>query len=125
MSASEESLALLRSIDGSLKQLVRLMTTSKPKETAPDSDLDSKFGDPVIKAADPRDWSGPSQKGKHFSECSPEYLELVAKRFDYFADKAEQTNEEYNGKLVAPYKRRDAARAAGGPLAFVRGGSER
>lgn len=112
--ASDEGLTLLRSIDASLKQLVGLMKVSKPKEIAPDSDLDSQYGDPVIKAADPRDWTGPSQKGKRFSECSSEYLEMVASRLDFFAEKEEREGKTSStGKLVAPYTRRDAARARG------------
>jgi hypothetical protein len=90
---STEAIALLKSIDATLKQLLALSKTNKPIEIAPDADLDGQYGDPIVKAQDPRDWTGPSQKGKHFSECSSEYLELVAKRLDFFAEKAESTNE--------------------------------
>lgn len=114
MAAGEEVVALLKSIDASLKTLVARSKTAAPKEVAPDSDLDGAYGDPIIKAADPRDWTGPSQKGKRFSECSSEYLMLVADRLDYFAEKAEQEGTlTSNGKPVAPFNRRDAARARG------------
>lgn len=114
MLASDETLALLRSIDASLKQLLAVSKVSKPKEIAPDSDLDGQYGDPIVKAADPRDWTGPTQKGKRFSECSSEYLELVASRLDYFADQAEKENKlTSTGKPVAPFNRREAARARG------------
>jgi len=114
MSASDEVVTLLKSIDGSLKALLAISKTSTPKEVATDSDLDSQYGDPVIKASDPRDWTGPSQKGKRFSQCSSEYLMLVADRLDYFADKAEKEGATTStGKPVAPYNRRDAARARG------------
>lgn len=112
--ASEDALTLLRSIDASLKQLVSLLKVAKPKEIAPDSDLDSQYGDPMVKAKDPRDWTGPPQKGKRFSECSSEYLELVASRLDFFAEQAEREGKmASNGKPEAPYRRRDAARARG------------
>jgi hypothetical protein len=112
--ASDAALDLLRSIDVSLKQLVRLMTVAKPKEIAPNSDLDGKYGDPIVNAKDPRDWTGPSMKGRRFSECSSEYLEMVASRLDFFAEKAEAEGKlASNGKPEAPYRRRDAARARG------------
>lgn len=111
---STEALDILRSIDSTLKQLLALSKVAKPKEVASDSDLDGKYGDPEIKAADPRDWTGPSMKGRKFSECSSEYLMLVADRFDYFAEVAERENKVTNtGKPLAPYNRRDAARARG------------
>jgi hypothetical protein len=111
---SSEAIDILRSIDASLKQLLALSRVAKPKDIAPDSDLDGKWGDPIVKASDPRDWTGPSQKGKPFSQCSSEYLEMVASRLDYFADQAEKENKlTSGGKPVAPYNRRDAARARG------------
>lgn len=115
MSATgEEAVALLKSIDQSLKLLVGLMKVAKPKEIAGDSDLDSQYGDPIVNAKDPRDWTGPTQKGKRFSQCSSEYLELLASRLDFFADIAEKEGKTTAaGKPVAPYNRRDAARARG------------
>lgn len=111
---SDEALTLLRSIDATLKQLLALSKTAKPKEIAPASDLDGQYGDPIVKAKDPRDWTGPPQKGKRFSECSSEYLELLAARMDFFAEKAERENKlTTSGKPEAPYIRRDAARARG------------
>lgn len=114
MAAGEDALAVLRSIDATLKALLAQTRMAKPKELASDSDLDGQYGDPIVKAADPRDWAGPSQKGKRFSECSSEYLNLVADRLDYFADVAERENKlTSTGKPVAPFNRKDAARARG------------
>lgn len=112
---SVEALELLRSIDASLKQLLKLSKarTAAPKAVASDKDLDGKYGNPPVKF-NPRDWTGPSFKGRTLSECPPEFLELLAQTFDYFAEKAEQNNERAsNGKPVADYKRTDAARARG------------
>lgn len=120
MAAGEDAIAVLRSIDATLKAMLTLaqQRTAKaravaPKDIASDRDLDGKYGDPVVNTKDPRDWMGPTMKGYRFSECPADYLDLLADRFDYFAQKAEDTNEEYNGKPVAPYRRKDAARARG------------
>lgn len=113
MSASEETLALLRSIDASLKLLVKQQAVSAPKAVADDRDLDSKYGDPLVKFM-PRDWSGPSYKNRAMSECPPELLDMLAETFDYFAQKAAEADERTDaGKPVADFKRKDAARARG------------
>lgn len=114
MASSEEAVALLRSIDSSLKHLVKLLAAStKTKVTADDRDLDGQYGNPIVKF-NPRDWTGPSFKGVPMSGCDADFLEMLADTFDYFGDKAEENDERANnGKPVAPYKRRDAARARG------------
>jgi len=124
MAKSDDAVAILTSIDASLKTLVQLAQQRRPSREAParlngstiapDSDLDSPHGDPIIKAKSPRDWNGPSMEGKRLSECPPAYLNLLAQRFDYFAEKAETEGAlASNGKPLAPYNRRDAARARG------------
>ena len=45
--------------------------------------------------------------------CPAEFLDALAEAFDDLAGKADENNETHNGKPVAPYKRRDAARARG------------
>jgi hypothetical protein len=118
-----ETLTVLRSIDLSLRTLVVIaqkkaearVTTAAvaiAPAVASDRDLDGKYGDPEVKF-NPRDWTGEPIKGLHMSACPAEALDMLAETFDYFAQKAEETNEVYNGKLVAPYKRIDAARARG------------
>lgn len=114
-----EAIDLLRSIDGTLKQLLKLSQSrqaAKPKLVASDRDLDGKHGDPEVHF-NPRDWTGPSFKKRRMSECPPDFLELLAQSLDYFGDKAEQADERANnGKPVADYKRLDAARARGWAL---------
>jgi len=112
-----EAILLLKSIDASLKELLALSRGAKrggqsSEVVASDRDLDSTYGDPVVKFH-PRDWNGEDCKGLHFSACPVDFLDMIAETFDYFAAKAEETNELYNGKPVAPYKRKDAARARG------------
>lgn len=114
-----ESIALLKSIDASLKQLVSfaLGRQAAARQAAPaiasDSDLDGKYGNPLLKFK-PRDWTGPSYKDRRFSECPAALLDLVAETLDYFAREAEKKDERTaKGKPVADYKRQDAARARG------------
>ncbi len=76
---------------------------------ASDSDLDGAHGDPVVKAKDPRDWSGEPMRGRKFSECPPAYLDMVADRAEHFARK----NAEAGDEKKAGYDRRDARRARG------------
>jgi hypothetical protein len=112
MADGQRAVELLESIERLLKQLVAQGRTASPR-VAPGRDLDGKHGDPEVRMRDPRDWTGPSMKGRRFSECPAEYLDLLASRFDWMADQAESKNETYNGKPVAPYRRSDAARARG------------
>lgn len=98
-----ETLRLLQSIDASLKTLVALQRGTPPAERV---DLDGEHGNPVVKAKDPRDWTGEPMKGRRFSECPANYLDLIADRFDYFA------SQEQDAKK-ARYNRLDAARARG------------
>ena len=113
MPENPKAIDLLTSIDASLKVLVRMATANAPKPVADDADLDGKWGDPELRFT-PRDWSGADYKGRHFSECPAELLEMAAETFDYFARRAEETNElTEKGKPVAQYKRLDAARARG------------
>jgi hypothetical protein len=77
-------------------------------------DLDGKYGDPVVKAKDPRDWAGPSMIGRKFSECPAEYLELLADRYVYFAEKNDENDEKTDkGVPKSKYALADAARCRG------------
>ncbi len=111
--ASDEALHLLRSIDASLKLLVKQQQATAPKAIASDRDLDGKYGDPLLRFM-PRDWTGASFKNRHFSECPPALLELVADSLDWFGKQADEKGEKTDkGKPVGDFKRADAARARG------------
>ena len=120
MAKGDDALDVLRSIDVTLKAMLALAQqrtaqarAAQPKTVASDRDLDGKYGDPELKFM-PRDWTGPSFKGYHFSECPPDLLDIVADTFEYFASQSEAKNEMTDkGKPVAGYKRADAARARG------------
>jgi hypothetical protein len=120
MAPRDEVLTVLQSIDATLKTLVSLSQqritearAAKPKPVATDRDLDSRYGDPILKFM-PRNWTGDSFKECHFSACPPDLLDMVAESYDWFASQAEAKHEVTDkGKPVADYKRQDAARARG------------
>jgi len=100
--AEKTALEHLASIDAGIQRLILVLSPQKPIHV----NLDDQYGDPTIKAKDPRDWAGESMQGRKFSECPVEYLDLLADRYDYFA------GNETDAKK-ANYNRLDAARARG------------
>ena len=83
-------------------------------EVADDDDLDSRFGDPIVKK-DPTQtyWKGPGgYVNKHLSECTPEYLDAYAKYKDVCA-KLKERDGSAEKKKYAAFDRKDAARARG------------
>jgi hypothetical protein len=110
---STEALDVLRSIDASLKELVKIARGRQPKAIASDRDLDGRYGNPVVKFM-PRDWTGATYKGRPFSDCPADLLDMLAETLEYFATQSEAKNELTDrGKPLAEFKRADAARARG------------
>jgi hypothetical protein len=115
---SVEAIAVLRSIDASLKRLVAIAEkrqggSATAGAVAPDRDLDSKYGNPVVRLS-PRDWTGEPCKGLKFSECPADFLDMLAETLEYFAGKSEREGATTtNGKPKADFERKDAARARG------------
>lgn len=116
---SQDMYNVLRSIDETLKTLLartgrrEAVVGKEGGAVAPDADLDGKFGDPEVRFT-PRDWTGPVFKGNRYSECPPEFLDMLGDSLDYFAGKSEASNAMTSGgKPKAPYERADAARARG------------
>lgn len=123
---TEQMYVVFQSIDASLKLLVAHFGAEKKRpdfvpvdgktphqRIAPASDLDGRYGDPEVRY-DPRDWTGDSFIGALLSQCTPEYLDVLAESFDSYADWADREGKTTNaGKPVGPYKRRDASRARG------------
>ncbi len=118
--------ALLYSIhENSLTMMTALsrMLEAFPKNVAPDANdsvCNGPHGDPIVKAKDPRDWTGDPMKGRKFSECPPTYLELLADRYDYFMERAEAAKKDADddeqlqkAEKDAKYAKLDAARARG------------
>lgn len=80
---------------------------------APDSDLDSEWGNPEVRKDPPR-WKGDSHAGSRMSECPADYLRSLAGLYDWQADQDEKSNRvDGKGRPTAPYRRKDAARARG------------
>lgn len=84
-------------------------------EVAPDRDLDSSYGNPVIKyMPKPKYWPADRQDftSHRFSETTPDFLDAMAKYLDACAYMAGREPDEKSQKS-ASYKRKDAARARG------------
>lgn len=82
-----------------------------PGAVAPASELDSQYGNPVVRK-DPPKWHGGSHAGKPYSECPPDYLENLAGFLEWKAGKDTENGTE-DGLKYAGYARKDAARARG------------
>ena len=109
MSDDRNALAVLMDIDATLKALLALSKARTAKAhplVASDADLDGQYGDLVIKAKDPRDWSGETMVGRHLSECPADYLSILADRYDFFAQGETDPKK-------ARYNALDAARCRG------------
>lgn len=102
-----ETIGALKSIDATMKELLALSKTKRAAQPVPKGtpmgdtewmgavqnfNFEDKYADPIIKAKDPRDWSGPTMLGRHLSECPPEYLDALAARYDYFVSQSNATN---------------------------------
>jgi hypothetical protein len=99
-------LAEMRKQTALLERILTAVSASPSAQSAPAVSLDGPHGDPIVKAKDPRDWTGEPMNGRTFSQCPAEYLDLLAERYDYFAEReTDATKQRYN--------RLDAARARG------------
>lgn len=87
MSASADTLRLLTSIDASLRRIADVLAPAPVN-------LDGPYGDPVVRHEKVRDWNGDSMKGRHFSECPPEFLDVLAPMLDYFASNTDVSTED-------------------------------
>ncbi len=97
----------------SLDRIAKQSVASAPKDVASEALLDGEYGDPEIKRDPPR-WDGPPVAPRRMSQCSADYLDVVAGFYDWAAGKADEKGEvTVKGKPVSEYKRRDAALARG------------
>ncbi len=80
---------------------------------ASDRELDSQYGDPLIKS-DPKRWSGQSYAGCKFSETEPDYLDCVAEFKEWQAGKDDEAGaKDAKGRPKSTWSRKDAERARG------------
>lgn len=82
-------------------------STAPPRAIGDDTDLDSAYGNRVV-SYDPRAWTGLTAVGKLWSECTPEYLDVLAASYDVAADNSPPGKEKN-----AAYDRHNAIRARG------------
>lgn len=98
---------------------------SKPSSTgtfsgpmASEQELDGPYGNPVVKFV-PTRWGGEDFRGKRFSECTPEFLDVLASALQWSADNP----QEGKGRFVE-FNRKDAARARGWAARLRGGGAD-
>lgn len=76
-----------------------------------DADIDGPRGDPEVRFV-PKRWSGADHKGRTFSACEPEFLDMLADAYDWFAQRDDEQNAvDKNGGPKSKWSRLDAARA--------------
>lgn len=114
-----EAVDVLRSIDGTLKELLALSkqrrapTAQPATAVADDAELDSPYGDELVKFK-PKNWTGADFKGSRMSETSPEFLDMLADSFAYFARRNDENGEkDAQGLPKSKYDNQSARRARG------------
>ena len=76
-----------------------------------DADIDGPRGDPEVRFM-PKRWTGTDCKGRPFSACEPEFLDLLADAYEWFAQRDDESNAvDKNGGPKSKWSRLDAARA--------------
>jgi hypothetical protein len=96
-------------------------TQSAP--TVTDADLDGPWGNPEVRFV-PKRWSGADYKGKRFAECEPEFLEMLAETYEWFAQRDDESAAvDKNGNPKSRWSRLDAARARAWAARLRAGGS--
>ncbi|MFO0563011.1 MAG: hypothetical protein U0269_33630 [Polyangiales bacterium] len=83
------------------------------KEIASDADLDSPRGNPEVRTV-PKRWTGEDMRGRKYSDCEPEFLDMLADMLDWFANKDDESGAvDKNGNPKSKWGRLDATRARG------------
>lgn len=101
----ERTAIAMESFARSAARIVELLESVMPPIVAPASELDSKYGDPLV----PFDVPGhPGLKGKKMSYATPDGLEALAEQLEYMVHYPSQGKERF-----VTNNRRDAARARG------------
>ena len=116
-----ESIELLRSMDRSLKALVKHF--ADPPTAASDEELDGEYGDPKVKH-NPRAWDGDDCRGRQLSQCPPDFLDLFAQYKDWGADKDDAEGKVDDKNRPSSYYGRKDARLARGWARRLREGYE-
>lgn len=89
-----------------------------------DIDIDGPRGDPEVRFM-PKRWSGADFKGRKFSECDPEFLDMLADAYEWFAQRDDEQNAvDKNGAPKSKWSRLDAGRARAWANRLRGGGDE-
>ena len=89
-----------------------------------DADIDGPRGDPEVRFV-PKRWTGADVKGRKFSECEPEFLDMLADAYEWFAQRDDEQNAvDKNGAPKSKWSRLDAARARAWANRLRGGGDE-
>jgi hypothetical protein len=76
-----------------------------------DADIDGPRGDPEVRFV-PKRWTGTDFKGHKFSTCEPEFLDMLAEAYEWFAQRDDESGAlDKNGTPKSRWSRLDAARA--------------
>jgi len=120
---NEEFAHALARIEGKIDQLLAQRTAPSTPTAAPtvrdsspaaDSDLDSQYGDEVLKYQLNEKWwtGGGTFAGKRMSECTSDYLDAVARANDAQAAAKNKSGDPEEMK-IAKFRARTASRAKG------------
>jgi len=102
-----------------LEAILARNPTAQP--TSLPNELDGKYGNPLVRN-DPPKWTGPSQRGKPYSHCPPDFLESLAGFLEWQAKKDDEQNRvDSKQRLTSTFKRLDARRARGWALRIKSG----
>jgi hypothetical protein len=117
VSSDAERIAKLEARVADLEKVIgglRALFTGSTGDAASDRELDAQHGDPDVRFV-PRSWtSGGVVKGQRFSRCPPDFLDLLAETYDFFAEKNDAEGAKAgNGKPKSLYDRRSAKLARG------------
>jgi hypothetical protein len=97
-------LALLKSSGGAPK-------TNTASGGEIEADIDGPRGDPEVRFV-PRRWNGADFKGQKFSACDPEFLDMLAEAYEWFAQRDDEAGAvDKNGTPKSRWSRLDGARA--------------
>jgi hypothetical protein len=76
-----------------------------------EADIDGPRGDPEVRFV-PKRWTGTDFKGHKFSACEPEFLDMLAEAYEWFAQRDDESGAlDKNGTPKSRWSRLDAARA--------------
>lgn len=103
--------ALLAAMKAPTNGRAAAATSAPTGASDPDVDIDGPRGDPEVRFM-PKRWTGADFKGQKFSSCDPEFLDMLADAYEWFAQRDDESGAvDKNGSPKSKWSRLDAARA--------------